>query len=151
MRALVQRVLGASVQVEGKIVGKIDRGLLVLLGFHQNDAAEKIPWMVDKLIHLRIFSDEAGKMNLSLQDIQGSILVVSQFTLYGACKAGRRPSFIESMPSDKARPLYEQFVEQLERKLGKERVQTGQFGALMQVELINDGPVTLLVEPEAAL
>lgn len=147
MRALIQRVKSASVTVDGKIIGEIQQGLLILLGMCHEDHAGQLPWLVEKLIHLRIFSDEAGKMNRSVQDVDGSLLVVSQFTLYGDCRTGRRPSFTNSLAPDQAKILYEQLVDQLRHKIGNEKVQTGEFGAEMQVELINDGPVTFLLEP----
>lgn len=144
MRMLIQRVRSASVVVKEETVGKIEQGLLVLLGIHKNDQTTQIPWMVNKLIHLRIFADEEGKMNKSVQDVDGEVLLISQFTLYGNCIGGRRPDFLASAPPAISEPLYNQFVEEVRTKLGK--VQTGVFGALMQVELVNDGPVTLLVE-----
>lgn len=146
MRALIQRVQSASVTVDGNIIGQIEQGLLVLLGMHKEDHAGQLAWFVEKLIHLRIFSDDEGKMNRSVQDVDGGLLVVSQFTLYGDCRTGRRPSFIHTLPPDQAEPLYNQFVAELRKKLGEAKVQTGQFGAEMQVQLINDGPVTFLLE-----
>jgi D-tyrosyl-tRNA(Tyr) deacylase len=144
MRAVVQRVRRASVTVGSEVTGRIEQGLLVLLGIHQNDTRERIPWLAEKLTGLRIFEDSDGKMNLSLQEVKGAMLVVSQFTLYGDCSKGRRPSFIEAARPEIAEPMYEEFVQAL-RALGVP-VQTGRFGADMQVELINDGPVTLMVE-----
>lgn len=146
MRALIQRVKSASVTVDGSIIGQIEQGLLALFGMQKEDHAGLLPWFVEKLVHLRIFKDDAGKMNRSIQDVDGGILVVSQFTLYGDCRTGRRPSFIQTLSPDQAKPLYDQFVVELRKKMGDAKVQTGEFGAEMQVELINDGPVTFLLE-----
>ncbi|CCB89831.1 D-aminoacyl-tRNA deacylase [Simkania negevensis] len=146
MRALIQRVKSASVTVDGSVIGQIEQGLLVLFGMQKEDHAGLLPWFVEKLVHLRIFKDDAGKMNRSIQDVDGGILVVSQFTLYGDCRTGRRPSFIQTLSPDQAKPLYDQFVVELRKKMGDAKVQTGEFGAEMQVELINDGPVTFLLE-----
>lgn len=146
MKLVIQRVTEASVAVENQIVGKIGKGLLVFLGIHKGDSAEKIDWLIQKLIHLRIFSDEEGKMNLSIQEIHGSFLIVSQFTLYANCQTGRRPSFIETMEPKQATALYDQFIEKLRMAYEKSRVQTGQFGANMAVSLINDGPLTFIIE-----
>jgi D-tyrosyl-tRNA(Tyr) deacylase len=143
MRLVIQRVKEASVKVEGEIIGKIGPGLLVLLGIHKDDTSDLIAPLVDKIMVLRIFEDEAGKMNLSVQDIDGEILIVSQFTLYGNCKSGRRPDFFEAAPSAQAKPLYEQFIQEVEKRFKKP--QTGQFGAYMEVGLVNDGPVTLII------
>lgn len=144
MRLVIQRVSQAQVIVEGKICGSIQRGLLVLMGIHQDDQSKEVKWLIQKLIHLRIFADDQGKMNLSIKDIQGEVLVVSQFTLYGNCLNGRRPDFIQSAPPGIALPLYHQFIEELKQEIPV--VQTGQFGAYMQVSLINDGPVTFILE-----
>lgn len=144
MRMLIQRVSEAQVSVDNSICGKIGAGLLVLLGVHKEDTGDEIPWMVDKLLNLRIFSDDAGKMNRSILDTRGEVLVVSQFTLYGNCKNGRRPEFTSSAHGDLARQIYDSFVEKVQSQLGK--VETGEFGALMQVQLTNDGPVTLIVD-----
>jgi len=144
MRILIQRVKQAKVVVEGVIVGKINSGLLVFLGIHKDDVAKDTEWLVNKLLGLRIFEDDQGKMNLSVQDIRGDILVVSQFTLYGNCMNGRRPDFISSMCGKDAEIIYEKFVEEV--KLGLGSVQTGQFGAVMEVELTNDGPVTFILD-----
>lgn len=146
MKLVIQRVTEASVAVEGQIIGKIDKGLLVFLGIHKNDSAEKIDWLIQKLIHLRIFSDGEGKMNLSIQDIHGAFLIVSQFTLYANCQTGRRPSFIETMEPTQATILYDQFIEKLSLAYEKAKVQTGQFGAAMSVSLVNDGPFTFILE-----
>ena len=144
MRAVLQRVSRAAVVIDGEIVGTIERGLLVLLGVAPTDTAAEARWLAEKTAGLRIFNDEAGKMNLSVADAGGGVLVVSQFTLYGDCRKGRRPSFLDAAPPDVAVPLYEEFVNAL-RALGLP-VATGRFGAMMQVELVNDGPVTLLLD-----
>lgn len=144
MRMLLQRVKEASVTVEGQKVGAIGKGLLIFLGIHKDDTPERTTWLVNKLIGLRLFADSEGKMNLGLKEVGGEALVVSQFTLYGNCLNGRRPDFIESAPPDRAKALYEKFVDEVRRELGS--VQTGQFGAYMEVALINDGPVTFLIE-----
>jgi D-aminoacyl-tRNA deacylase len=144
MRAVIQRVSRASVTIAGQIRGQIKHGLLVLLGIGQEDTVEQARWLAEKIIGLRIFNDDAGKMNRDLMEVGGALLVVSQFTLFGDCRKGRRPSFIDAAPPEKAIPLYEAFI-QAARELGVE-VQTGEFGADMQVELVNDGPVTLIVE-----
>lgn len=148
MRAVIQRVRRASVTIGGEVVGRIEQGLLVLLGVHHTDTRSRIPWLAEKLAGLRIFEDAEGKMNLSLQDVKASMLVVSQFTLHGDCQKGRRPSFIDAARPEVAEPLYEEFVQAL-RALGVP-VETGRFGADMQVELVNDGPVTLVIDtPES--
>jgi D-aminoacyl-tRNA deacylase len=137
-------VTRAKVRVDERIVGQIERGLLVLVGFTHTDGAEQLEWMADKVSGLRIFSDADDKMNLSVADVQGSMLVVSQFTLYGDAVKGRRPSFVDAARPETAVPLYERFVE-LIRARGI-TTQTGEFGASMAVELVNDGPVTLWLE-----
>ncbi len=144
MRAVLQRVHRAAVVVDGETVGQIERGLLVLLGIAPQDSSEESRWLAEKTAGLRIFNDEAGKMNRSVADVDGAVLVVSQFTLYGDCRKGRRPSFIDAAPPNVAEPLYEAFVHAL-RSLGLP-VRTGRFGASMQVELVNDGPVTLILD-----
>ena len=144
MRAVLQRVKRASVVVAGETIGAIQHGLLVLLGVHQTDTAEQTRWLADKIAGLRIFEDANGKMNVSVQDARGSILVVSQFTLYADCQKGRRPSFIAVAPPEIAEPLYEQFANNL-RALGIP-VATGKFGADMRVELVNEGPVTIVLD-----
>jgi D-aminoacyl-tRNA deacylase len=144
MRAVLQRVSRAAVVIDGETVGAIERGLLVLLGVAPADTLAEAQWLAEKAAGLRIFRDEAGKMNLSVADIGGGVLVVSQFTLYGDCRKGRRPSFLDAAPPEVAVPLYEAFVNAL-RALGLP-VATGRFGAMMQVELINDGPVTLILD-----
>jgi len=144
MRVLVQRVSRAEVRVESRVVGAIGRGVLLLVGFTHSDADAHLVWMADKVIGLRIFPDDEGKMNRSIADIGGSMLVVSQFTLYGDAIKGRRPSFVDAARPEMATPLYERFVAMLrERGIS---VETGEFGAAMDVELVNDGPVTLWIE-----
>ncbi len=144
MRVVVQRVTEARVKVDGLVTGEIGAGILVLVGVTKADTVADAEFLVDKLVHLRIFADDAGKMNRSLLDTQGSMLVVSQFTLYGDCRKGRRPSFDDAAPAGQARALYEAFVEIARR--GGVRLETGVFQAHMDVSLINDGPVTLIVE-----
>lgn len=146
MRAVIQRVKSASVTVEGEIVGKIGKGLLVLLGVSVEDNEKDAIYLAEKTLNLRIFEDSEDKMNLSLQDINGEILVVSQFTLYGDSRKGRRPSFIDAAPPEKANQLYEYFVSEIRNKLLQ--VETGKFQAMMDVELINDGPVTILLDSQ---
>ena len=145
MIALVQRVKNAHVDVDGNTVGRIGKGLLILLGIHQEDTSVELKWVAKKVVNLRIFPDDQGKMNRSLIDIDGEALVVSQFTLYGSTQKGNRPSFIASAPPAIAEPLYEQFVDEMKQWVSKP-VSTGVFGAMMDVHLINDGPVTLIVE-----
>jgi D-aminoacyl-tRNA deacylase len=147
MRIVIQRVTEASVTVDTKLVGVIGKGALVLLGIHKEDTPAQVSWLVQKLINLRIFPDAQDKMNLSLLDCKGEVLVVSQFTLYGNCQEGRRPDFFESAPPVIAVPLYEMFVVELRKNI--EKVETGVFGAKMQVALINDGPVTLIIDSKA--
>jgi D-aminoacyl-tRNA deacylase len=144
MRALLQRVSRAEVRVDGAVVGRIDRGLLVLVGFTASDTTDNATWIADKVCDLRIFADDQGKMNRSVIEAEGGVLVVSQFTLYGDAHAGRRPSFIAAARPEQAEPLYEQFVARV-RDRGLP-VATGRFGAMMDVELVNDGPVTLWLE-----
>ena len=144
MRVLIQRCKYAKVSVDGKIVGRIDEGILVLVGFTHTDNSQNIDYMVDKIINLRIFDDEFGVMNKSLIDISGSILSVSQFTLYADASKGRRPSYINALESDKATKLYDEFNAKIKDKNIK--IETGIFGADMQVELINDGPITIWLE-----
>ena len=144
MKLVIQRVKHAKVEVENEIVGKIEQGFLVLLGVGPEDTEETADYLVQKLIKLRVFEDENGKMNLSLKDINGELLIVSQFTLYADCKKGNRPSFTNAAPPEKAKQLYEYFVLQA-KNLGL-KVETGSFGAHMKVELLNDGPVTILLE-----
>jgi D-tyrosyl-tRNA(Tyr) deacylase len=146
MRAVIQRVRRASVTVDAALVGEIGVGLLVLLGVTDGDTPEHAQWLADKIAGLRIFADDDGKMNRSVVEIAGGVLVVSQFTLYGDCSKGRRPSFVEAAAPDIAIPLYEAFVAAM-RSHGIATA-TGRFGAMMQVELINDGPVTLIIDRE---
>jgi D-tyrosyl-tRNA(Tyr) deacylase len=146
VRAVIQRVTRASVTVEGRVAGEIGAGLLVLLGVSRTDNPESAAYLAEKIANLRIFSDEAGKMNLSLLDVGGSALLVSQFTLYGDTRGGRRPSYVQAAPPEQASRLYEEFVRTI-RALGVP-VQTGVFQAHMQVELVNDGPVTILLDSE---
>ncbi|HSJ25111.1 MAG TPA: D-aminoacyl-tRNA deacylase, partial [Longimicrobiales bacterium] len=145
VRVVVQRVSRGEVRIAGRVAGAIGRGFVLLVGFTAGDTEETLGWMADKVIGLRVFSDEDGKFNLSLEDVGGGLLVVSQFTLYGDARKGRRPSFIEAAPPEVAIPLYERFVELL-RQRAPGPVETGEFGAMMEVELVNDGPVTLLLE-----
>ncbi|MGX7244434.1 D-aminoacyl-tRNA deacylase [Enterococcus quebecensis] len=144
MKAVVQRVTQAEVMIDQKSVGKIDQGFMILLGIHEIDTAEDVAYLIRKISKLRVFEDEAGKMNLSIQDIQGSILSVSQFTLYADTKKGNRPSFIEAARPETAIPLYELFNKQLKEL--EIHVETGEFGADMAVSLINDGPVTIIID-----
>ncbi len=144
MKLVIQRVAHASVEVEKEIVGKIDKGFLVLIGIKQGDTKEQADYLVRKLCNLRVFTDENDKMNLALKDVKGELLIVSQFTLYGNCNDGNRPSFIEAARPEEAIPLYEYFCKQCENN-GIE-VQKGIFGADMKVELLNDGPVTIIIE-----
>lgn len=144
MKFVIQRVKNAQVDVNNKTVGKIDNGFLVLIGITHTDTKEIVDYLVKKLINLRIFEDEKGKMNLSLNDVKGSILLVSQFTLYADCSGGNRPSFVEAAKPDFANELYEYIISECKKKIDK--VETGIFGADMKVSLINDGPVTILLE-----
>ena len=146
MRAVIQRVSRASVTIDGRLAGSIGRGLLVLLGVGQQDTMEQATWMADKIAGLRVFADDDGKMNRDLAAAGGALLVVSQFTLYGDASKGRRPSFVDAAPPELAIPLYEAFIAAL-RGRGL-TVATGEFGARMDVELVNDGPVTLILERE---
>jgi len=146
MRMLIQRVRRASVEVENRTVGKINRGFLVLVGFNKEDTEALLPKMVDKCLNLRIFEDEQGKMNLSLLDFKGELLIVSQFTLYANCKKGRRPSFDNSMPPIEAERLYALTLEQFHRSGVK--VESGVFAARMNVSLVNDGPVTIMIDSD---
>ena len=146
MRAVIQRVSRASVTVAGEITGEIGKGFLVLLGVSARDSESDALYLVDKTLNLRIFEDGEGKMNLSLLDIAGGLLVVSQFTLYGDARRGRRPSFIDAARPDEANRLYEFFVAECRKQLAQ--VETGRFQAMMDVELVNDGPVTILLDSE---
>ena len=145
MRAVIQRVAEASVTVDGEVVGAIGPGLVVLAGFLPEDTSAVTAWMAEKVVNLRIFADGEGRMNRSLLDVGGELLVVSQFTLYGDARKGRRPSFVRAARPEIAIPLYEGFVEEL-RRLVRGGVQCGRFGAHMDVSLVNDGPVTLVID-----
>ncbi len=145
MKVVLQRVTSASVIIESKIVAQIDNGLLVLVGIEDADTQEDINWLSQKIANLRIFADENDVMNCSVKDIQGDIIVVSQFTLHANTKKGNRPSYIKASKPEIAIPLYENFVLQIELELGK-KIQTGQFGADMKVMLVNDGPVTIIID-----
>lgn len=146
MRVVIQRVSRAQVISDGSLTGKINQGLLLLLGIHPDDTEKDIQWIIHKVIQMRIFSDENGKMNLSVKDIQGGILVVSQFTLFASTKKGNRPSFINAAPPSIAVPLYHQFLDAV-KKSGFD-IQAGIFGADMKIELVNDGPVTILIDSQ---
>ncbi len=145
MRAVIQRVTKASVTNEGRISGQISKGLLVFLGIEDADSFEDIEWLSSKIVNLRIFDDQNGVMNISLKDIDGDILLVSQFTLHASTKKGNRPSYIKASKPEIAIPLYEKMIQQLSTDLGK-KIQTGIFGAGMKVELLNDGPVTITID-----
>lgn len=145
MRVIVQRVSEAKVTVDKEVIGSIDQGLLLLVGIHEEDTNDQLQWMCDKILKLRVFSDDVGKMNKSVMDIQGGILVVSQFTLYWDVKKGTRPSYIEAARPDKAEPMYNQMIDYFKNKSDL-NIQTGRFGAMMNVHLLNDGPVTLILE-----
>jgi D-tyrosyl-tRNA(Tyr) deacylase len=145
MKIVLQRVSSASVTIEYKLVADIQKGLLILVGIEDRDSQEDIDWLVGKITKIRVFEDENQVMNLSVQDIDGEIIVVSQFTLHASTKKGNRPSYIKAAKPDSAVPLYESFIKSLEVLLGK-KVQTGIFGADMQVSLLNDGPVTILID-----
>lgn len=149
MKAVIQRVSEACVEIDGKVVGEIGPGLVVLLGVAVDDETDDADYLAEKIVHLRIFSDAEDKMNLSLLDVGGEILAISQFTLYGSTRKGRRPSFTHAAPSDKAVPLYEYFIKQLEQK--GVRVARGEFGAMMLVKIFNDGPVTIIMESKDRL
>ncbi|GJM41157.1 MAG: D-aminoacyl-tRNA deacylase [Ardenticatenaceae bacterium] len=147
MRALLQRVTSANVTVDGRIIGQIKHGFVILLGVTHSDTTAEADWLASKITGLRLFEDEQGKMNLSLADVKGRVLVVSQFTLYGDARKGRRPSFTQAARPEQAKPLVDYFCERL-RKSGL-IVPTGQFGAMMQLNIANDGPVTLMLEKDA--
>jgi D-tyrosyl-tRNA(Tyr) deacylase len=148
MRAVIQRVTRASVTIDGQIVGEIGNGLVVLLGIARDDTRQDADYLAPKIIALRIFDDAEGRMNLSVKDIDGGLLVVSQFTLYGDVRRGLRPSWSDAAPPEIAEPLYDYFVESSRKLLG--RVETGSFRKMMQVELVNDGPVTILLDSRRA-
>lgn len=147
MRAVIQRVAHASCTVEGKVTGAIEQGLLILLGIEESDTEEEIKWLAQKFVNLRIFSDEQGLMNRSVQDIDGNILLISQFTLHAQTKKGNRPSFIRAAKSDKAKPMYEAMASLLSDLLHK-KIQLGIFGADMKIDLRNDGPVTIIMNTQ---
>lgn len=146
MRAVIQRVKHASVDVNGIKTGTISKGIVIFLGIHRSDGRQEITWMADKIINLRIFPDPDGKMNISLADINAEMLIVSQFTLYGDCRKGRRPGYSGAAPPEIAEPIYNRFVDEVRKKGIK--AATGRFQAMMDVTLINDGPVTLLLDSE---
>lgn len=145
MRIIIQKVTKASVRVEDKIISSIEKGLLVLVGIEDADTDEDIDWLIKKLLQLRIFNDKNGVMNLSVQDIDGEVLIVSQFTLHANTKKGNRPSYIRASKPDFAVPMYEKFIQKTEEMLGK-KVGAGIFGAMMEISLINDGPVTIIID-----
>ena len=149
MRVVLQRVSRASVRIDGRTAGEIQRGLLLLVGFTQTDSDDALDWMADKVAGLRIFPDEDGKMNRSVLDVDGGVLIVSQFTLYGDTRKGRRPSFVKAAPPDVSGPLYRRFVDLMNERMPG-RVATGEFGAMMDVDLVNEGPVTLVLERSGA-
>ncbi len=148
MRVVLQRVSRAQVRVDGNVTGEIGVGFVILAGFGPGDTEETLTWMAEKILSLRLFRDAEDKMNRSLDEVHGAVLVVSQFTLYGDARKGRRPSFIDAAPPEVAKPLYERFVALLKERGSTSgiAVETGEFGAMMEVELVNDGPVTLLLE-----
>lgn len=148
MRAVVQRVRQAEVRVKGEAIGRIGQGVVVLVGIAKEDTPETGRQLAEKIVRLRIFDDQEGRMNVDLREAKGSVLVVSEFTLYGDCRKGRRPSYTDAAPPDRALPLYNAFVDSLKEL--SEKVETGEFRAMMDVELINDGPVTLLLDSERA-
>ena len=145
MRVVVQRVSQSNVKISGEIIGEINEGLMVLVSFVDEDNDTDLGWMTKKIINLRIFNDDEGKMNRSVQDVGGDILLISQFTLHGSTKKGNRPSFIKAAKPDFAKVMYERFIKVLEQSLGKE-IQTGEFGGDMKVSLINDGPTTIIID-----
>ena len=145
MKVVIQKVTSASVTIETEIVAKIQSGLLVLVGIEDEDSQEDINWLSQKIINLRIFGDENDVMNLSVKEIQGEVIIVSQFTLHASTKKGNRPSYIKASKPESAIPLYEKFIQQMELEFGK-KIQTGRFGADMKVELVNDGPVTIIID-----
>ena len=149
MRAVLQRVQNAAVTVDGVVIAQIGKGLLALVGFSREDTREDLEWMAKKIVELRIFDDSEGKLNLSLLDIQGQMLLVSQFTLYGDCRKGRRPSYINAAPPAEAQKLYEEFVQIIRQWVPE--VQSGQFQAMMEVCLTNSGPVTLVLDSRKTL
>lgn len=147
MKVVIQRVSSASVTVDNRVTGKIKDGFLLLVGIHNSDTLKKVEWVCNKIVKLRVFEDDEGKMNRSIRDVGGDLLVVSQFTLYGDVSRGTRPGFSEAAPPEMAEPLYEQMLQLLEENMNKP-VQSGVFGAMMDVELVNSGPVTIILEKE---
>ena len=145
MRILIQRATEARCRIDGEVFSEIGAGMVVLVGIGHDDTAEDIEWLTKKLVQLRIFDDEAGVMNLSVQDVEGEVMIISQFTLHAMTKKGNRPSWIKAAPEAISRPLYEEFVQSVETTLGR-KVATGSFGADMKIELINDGPVTIWID-----
>lgn len=145
MRVVIQRVREASVEIDGRIKAEIGQGLLVLLGIEDEDNQEDIDWLVGKILRLRIFNDENSVMNLSVKDIEGEIIIISQFTLHASVKKGNRPTYIRASKPDIAIPLYEDFVSKMEESFGRE-IKTGEFGADMKIGLVNDGPVTIIID-----
>ena len=145
MRAVIQRVSQSNVKVSGEVIGEIKGGLMVLVSFVDEDNDTDLEWMTKKIVNLRIFNDDEGKMNRSVQDVGGDILLISQFTLHGSTKKGNRPSFIKAAKPDIANVMYEKFIKILEQSLGKE-IQTGEFGGDMKVSLVNDGPTTIIID-----
>lgn len=145
MRAVIQRVSEASVRIDGAVKGTIQTGFLILLGIEETDAAEDIEWLSGKIVRLRIFPDENGLMNRSIQEVEGDILLISQFTLFASTKKGNRPSYIRAARPETAIPIYQNFIQKLQAEFGK-TIQTGDFGADMKVSLVNDGPVTILID-----
>jgi D-tyrosyl-tRNA(Tyr) deacylase len=147
MRIVVQRVSEASVKIEDRIVGSISKGLMVLVGVETTDSQSDADYLVQKLVNLRIFNDEEGKMNLSIQDVSGELLIISQFTLHASTKKGNRPSYIRAARPEQAIPLYQYFIEQAQNQM-KTKIQTGEFGADMKVSLVNEGPVTIILDSQ---
>ena len=150
MKVVIQRVSSASVTIETEIAANIQSGLLVLVGIEDDDSQEDINWLSQKIINLRIFADDNGVMNLSVKDIEGELIIVSQFTLHASTKKGNRPSYIKASTPEMAIPIYENFVKHMELELGK-KIQTGKFGADMKVALVNDGPVTIIIDSKSKL
>ena len=148
MRVVLQRVLEASVRIDGKVNGEIGNGLLILVGIEDTDTIEDISWLCNKIVKMRIFNDEDGVMNSSIQEVSGEILVISQFTLHASTKKGNRPSYIKAAKPDVAVPIYKQFLKEIEEQLGK-KVEKGIFGADMKVALTNDGPVTIIIDSKS--
>lgn len=145
MRLVIQRVTEAKLYINGSVYSEVEKGLLVFIGVSEHDSAEDVNWLANKLVSMRIFSDEAGKMNLCVKDINGAIMIVSQFTLHASTAKGNRPSFISAAKPEKAIPLYEMFIKTVEALSGK-KAETGQFGADMKIALVNDGPVTIIID-----